>query len=72
MFHPEDCRAVPVPAACAILVLAALAGGAGPAAAQASDARGFLMINAGTQTASAEFSGVVVRGNKCSSRPWPS
>ena len=55
MFHPEDCRAVPV-----------------PAAAQASDARGFLMINAGTQTASAEFSGVVVRGNKCSSRPWPS
>ena len=44
MFHPVGCRAVPVPAACAILVLAALAGGAGPAAAQASDARGFLMI----------------------------
>ena len=56
MSHPGGCRAVPVPAACAILVLAALAGDARPAAAQASDARGFLMINAGTQTASAEFS----------------
>ena len=56
MFHHVGCRAVPVPAACAILVFAALAGGARPAAAQASDARGFLMINAGTQTASADFS----------------
>ena len=59
LFPPVGCRAVPVPAACAILVLAALAGGAGPAAAQASDARGFLMINAGTQTASAEFSDTI-------------
>ena len=59
MFHPVGCRAVPVPAACAILVLAALAGGARPAAAQASDARGFLMINAGTQTASADFSDTI-------------
>ena len=47
------------PRACAILVLAALAGGARPAAAQASDARGFLMINAGTQTASADFSDTI-------------
>lgn len=49
-------RAVPVPAMCALLVIGALAGGARPATAQASDARGFIMINAGTQTAAADFS----------------
>ena len=56
MFQHFGCWAVPGPAACAILVLVALAGSTRPAAAQASDARGFIMINGGTQTASADFS----------------
>ena len=59
MFQHFGCRAVPVPAACAILVLAALAGSTRAAAAQASDARGFIMINGGIQATSADFSDTI-------------
>ena len=57
------CRAVPVPAACTILVIGALAGTARPVAAQASDARGFITINGGLQTASADFSDNIAFGH---------